>query len=318
MSYRYNSTDIVVGVGMCAIVFGAILLVFAASGTFLVANSEPISVDQSSALTAGMTWLQPALGQAIVERTLLQHQSDRMTASALSEWNQAMGDHRSLQASSSNPFRFIMQRAVTIPADHAARVQAVMGRSIVNFTRRGVRSGVLSADLYLSDFNRDMIGMAERMGQRLDRDFAATWQASLGRWIVDASRDYAARYAMVQERLGTAILHMAQAKTGLEEAWGANQYQLASLIAAVDRTTATTDRFTQLAAAESALTAAPVVATARAVAWPEIPMGYMIAAAMALMAVFFGGLNLSAARREAKALAERNRDAARWVYRTAA
>lgn len=318
MSYRYNSIDIVVGVGVCAIVFGALLLVFAASGTLLVTTPESLAVDQSSTMTAGMTWLQPALGQAIVERTLLQHQHDRMTASALSEWNQAVGAHRSLQAVSSDPFGFIMQRAITIPVDHAARVQAVMGRSIVNFTQRGVRSGILSADFYLSDYNRNMISVAERMGQRLDRDFAATWQASLGRWIVDASRDYAGRYAMVQEQLGTAILHMAQAKTGLEEAWAANQYQLASLIAAADRTMATTDRLTQLAEAESALTGAPAVATARTVTWPEIPMGIIIAAAMALLAVFFGGLNLSAARREAKALAERNRDASKWVYRTAA
>ena len=318
MSYRYNSIDIVVGVGMCAIVFGAILLVFATSGTFLVASPQPLAVEQPSVMTAGMTWLQPALGQAIVDRTLLQHQSDRMTASALSEWNQAMLAHRSLRATSGGPFGFIMQRVATVPGDHAARVQAVMGRSIVNFTRRGVRSGILSADLYLSDYNRDMIGAAERTGQRLDHDFTATWQATLGRWIVDASRDYAARAAMVQERLGASIVHLAQAKTGLEDAWAANQYQLASLMAAVERTTATTDRFTQLAIADQALSRAPVVATARTVTWQEIPMGFMIAAAMVLMVVFFGGLIASAARREARAIAERNRDAARWVYRTAA
>lgn len=319
MSYRYNGIDIVVGVGMCAIVFGALLLVFASSGTFLVAASQPAAVEQSSVMTAGMTWLQPALGQAIVERTLLQHQSDRMTASALSEWNQAVAAHRSLQSTSGDPFVFIRQQAAIVPGDHAARVQAVMGRSIVNFTQRGVRSSILSADLYLSDYNHGMIGVAERMGQRLDSEFASTWQATLGRWIVDASRDYAGRYAAAQERLGTAIVHLGQAKTGLEDAWAANQYQLASLIAAVDRTTATTDRFTQLAVAEAELTSKPAtVAMARTVTWPEIPMGYMIAAALMLMTVFFGGINFSAARREAKALAERNRDAAKWVYRTAA
>lgn len=318
MSYRYNSIDIVVGVGMCAIVFGAILFVFAASGTFLVASPQALAVDQSSALTDDMTWLQPALGQAIVDRTLLQYQSDRMTAAALSEWNQAILAQRSLQSTSGGPFGFIMQRATAIPADHAARVQAVMGRSIVNFTRRGVRSGILSADLYLSDYNRDMIGIAERTGLRLHRDFTATWQATLGQWIVDASRDYAARYALVQERLGASIVHLAQAKTGLEEAWAANQYQLASLIAAVDRTAATTDRFAQLAAADRVFSGAPVVASARTATWPEISMGGMFVAAMALMVVFFGGLIASAARREARAMAEQSRDAARWVYRTAA
>ena len=317
MSYRYNSTDIVVGVGMCAIVFGAILLVFAASGTFVVTSPHVLAVDQSSAMTSGNAWLQPALGQAIVERTLLQQHSDRLTAAALSEWNQAMQADRSLRAMPGGPFGFVAHQAAMMPMEHAARVQTVMGRSIVNATRRGVRSGILSADLYRSDYNRDMIGIAERMGQRLDREFATTWQATLGRWIVETGREFASREAAVQERLGTAIVHVAQARTGLEEAWASNQYQLASLMAAVDRTTATMDRFTQLASADRALSGAPAVAMARTVTWPEIPVGYMVAAVVVLMAVFFGGLNLAAARREAKALAERERDAARWTYRMA-
>ena len=33
MSYRYNTIDIIVGVGMCAIVFGALLFFVAANGT---------------------------------------------------------------------------------------------------------------------------------------------------------------------------------------------------------------------------------------------------------------------------------------------
>jgi hypothetical protein len=51
---------------------------------------------------------------------------------------------------------------------------------------------------------------------------------------------------------------------------------------------------------------------------PDVPMGYLITAAFALCSVFFGGLMLSAATREAKALAEAKRNASRWVYRMAA
>lgn len=317
MSYRYTTVDIIVGVGMCAIVFGALLLFVAASGTFLVPSPQTAAIEQSSGPAAGMSLLQPALGHAIVERTLLQRYSDRVTTEAILEWNQAMQAHHSLQSIPGGPFGFVVQRAATVPDEHAARVQTVMGRSIVNFTRRGIRSGVLSADQYLSDYNRNMIGITEATGQRLDREFASTWQAILGRWIVDASRDYVRRGMAVQERLGTAILHMTQAKTGLEDAWATNQYQLASLIAAVDRTAGTPDRTVQVASADFAADRASVAA-ARPVSLPEIPMGYLIVAAMALGAVFFGGLILSAANREAKALADMKRDSSRWVYRMAA
>ena len=317
MSYRYSAIDVIVGVGMCAIVFGALLFFVATSGTFLVATPQAASLNQSSGPSAEMAWLQPALGQAIVERVILQRQTDQITRAATSEWNQALQARHSLQSISGGPFGFVMHRAATIPDDHAARVQGVMGRSIVNFTKRGIRSGILSADQYLSDYNRGMIGVTDAMGQRLDREFTASWQPALGQWIVDASRDYAGRQSAIQEQLGTAILHVTQAQTGLEGAWAANQYQLATLLAAVERTGALADRMATLAASESAHERVSVVSAGLA-SWPEIPMGYLIVAALGLGSIFFGGLMLSATNREATARADMKRDADRWVYRLAA
>ena len=317
MSYRYNTLDIVVGVGMCAVAFGAMLFFVATSGTFLVAGPPPASAEQSSAVTGGMTWLQPALGQAIVERSLLQRRSDHITAAAMSEWKHAMQGHRSFKSIAGNPFRFVVERAVTIPTEHAARVQTVVGRSIVNFTRHGVRSGDLSVDQPMSDYNSGRIGVADTMRQRLDRKFESTWQPMLGRWIVDASQEYMRRVGTVQAQLGSAIVHVSQAKTGLEDAWEANRYQLASLMAASDRTSAMDDRMIALARADTR--PGEVFTGSSAVAgWPEIPMGYLIAAVFGLCAVFFGGMMSSAASRESKALAEARRNAARWVYRLAA
>lgn len=317
MSYRYTTLDIIVGVGMCAIVFGALLFFVAASGTFLVPSPQLASTDQSPDVLAGMAWLQPALGQAIVERVVLQRRTDQITKAATTESNQAMQAHHSLQSIPGGPFGFVMHRAATIPVDHAARVQGVMGRSIVNFTRRGIRSGVLAVDQYLSDYNRGMIGVTDAMGQRLDREFAASWQPVLGQWIVDASREYAGRHSTIQEQLGMAILHVAQAQTGLEGAWAANQYQLAALLAAAERTGALAERMATLAASDLSH-AKTTVAHARSVSWPEIPMGYLIAAAVVLGSIFFGGLMLSAMSREAKARVDMKRDADRWVYRLAA
>jgi hypothetical protein len=158
-----------------------------------------------------------------------------------------------------------------------------------------------------------MIRATEARGQRLDQEFASTWQETLGRRIVDASQDYTRRDEAIQERLGTAILHMTQAQTRSDDARAENQYQLASLMTAAMNTDALADR----AAAELKHEGGTVAST-EAASWPEIPMGYLVAATLGLAAIFFGGLSLSARIRESKALAEMKRHAARWVYRTAA
>jgi hypothetical protein len=289
------------------------LLVVATSGAFLVSGPQPGAIQEALPSTEA-AWLQPALGRAIVDRTVLQQRTDQITASATAEWNQAMMAYRYLRAIPGGPFAFIVDRAATVPNDHAARIQAVMGRSIVNFTQRGIRSGVLSADLYLSDYNQGMIAAADARARRMHDEFATTWQSVLGRWIVDVSRESLRRTAEVQERLGTAIVHVTQARMSLEEAWAANQYQLGSLMAAVDRT-APDDGGLIVAAAD---TSRSQVAPSRGVSLiPDIPVAYLLTAAMLLCGVFFGGLVLSAASREAKALAEAKRNAGRWVYRMA-
>ncbi len=313
MPYRFNSIDIVVGVGLCAIVFGAMLLVVATRRAFLVSGPQTVAIQDAFPSTED-AWLQPALGRAIVYRAVLQQRTDQITAAATAEWNQAMMAYRYLRAIPGGPFAFIVDRAATVPNEHLARIQAVMGRNIVNFTQRGIRSGVLSADLYLSDYNQGMIAAADARARRMHNEFATTWQSVLGRWIVDVSRESLRRTAEVQERLGTAILHVTQARMSLEEAWAANQYQLGSLMAAVDRTAPDGSRVV-VAAADA--TRAPV-ASSRAVSLiPDIPVAYLLTAAMLLCGVFFGGLVLSAASREAKAMAEAKRNAGRWVYRMA-
>jgi hypothetical protein len=109
---------------------------------------------------------------------------------------------------------------------------------------------------------------------------------------------------------------MTQAKMALEGAWAANQYQLGSLMAAVDRTPPMDEGAAFLASAEATR---PEVSTSIGLPLiPDIQVGYLLAAAMLLCGVFFGGLVLSAAAREAKALAESRRNAGRWVYRMAA
>lgn len=318
MSYKYTTIDVIVGVGMCAIVFGALLFFFAATGTFQVTPAS-YTPEQPTGILAGMAMLQPALGQAIVERALLERRTNQGMAETAAEWNRATLAQHNLQSLPGGPFEMVLRDAATVPDNHAARVQLVMGREIVNFTKRGVRSEMLSADHYLSGYNDRMIHRAEARGQRLDREFASTWQATLGRNIIDAAQNYRRLSASIQERLGRAILDMTYLQTTLEERRAENQSQLASLMVAAIRTEALADRLARLDAAEPRPTqTVTVVASQDTASLPQIPMGVLIAAAVGLAAVFFGGLTMAGTIRERKAMAEMNRNSARWFYRTAA
>jgi hypothetical protein len=209
-----------------------------------------------------------------------------------------------------------MRQAQTAPVDHMARVQGIAGRAIVNFTARGVRNGLLSADQYGSAYNRNMIRVAEARGQRLHDQFASTWQATLGRRIVEAAQYDWMQDGAIQERLGSALVQVAQAQMNFEEGRAVRQEQLASLIFAAARDETAADR-TMLPIVQSLPEDGAVASTGPA-SWPEIPVGYLIAAGVALATVFFGGLSMAAQSRERKALAATNYDARRWVYRMAA
>lgn len=317
MSYRYNTIDIIVGVGMCAIVFGALLFFAAANGTLQAAIPQPISLEQPAGIELGMTWLQPALGQAIVDQAIFERRAHQVMAQSALEWNRATLAHHELQSIPGGPLGAVMRQAATVPADHMARVQGVMGRAIVNFTQRGIRSGALSADQYLSDYNTNMIRATESRGQRLSHDFASTWQATLGRGIVEAIQNYRKRAEAIQEQLGAALVQVARAQTGSDEIRAAGQEQLGSLALAAVRTEALADRLTLLAAIESFPEDTTVGFTEPA-SWPEVPMGYLIVASLMLAAVFFGGLSLTARTRETKALAEMQLQTGKWVYHMAA
>ena len=316
MPYRYNSVDVIVGVGMCAIIFGALLLFVAANGTYQAAIPQPVSIEEPADVQLGMTWLQPAIGRALVDQAIFERRANQVTAQSVSDWNRAMFAQHEFQSLPDGPFGAIKRQAVTVPANHLARVQGVMGRAIVNFTARGVRSGILSADLYMSDYNARMIRAIEARGRRLDHNFASTWQARLGRGIVEAIQSYGKRAGEIQERLGTALLHVTQAQRSSEETRATNQGHLGSLVVAAIRTEALLDQLTLLAAIES-FPEETVVSTEPA-SWPEVPMGYLIGAILLLAFVFVGGLSLTAHSRETKAYTEMKQQAARWIYRAAA
>lgn len=318
MSYRYNTTDIIVGVGMCAILFGGLLLFLAANGTYQAVLPQALALEQSSEIT-GMSALQPALGQAIVEQALSERRNNRTMAQSVSEWNRATMAHHELQSGSRGLLGVTLSQAAAVPADHLARVQGVMGQGIVNFTTRGVRHGLLSADQYGTMYNMKMIGAIQAQGQRLHDQFASTWQATLGRRIVEAAQHDWLQAGAIQERLGWAVVQVVRAQMNSEEGQAMQQEQLASLIFASVRNEVMTDRPMQpTVAVPSAVPSENIaVAFTESASWPEIPMTYLIAAGLLLATVFLGSLTMAAQSREAKALAQLKRDADRWAFRMA-
>ncbi|MBX3331579.1 MAG: hypothetical protein KF722_14320 [Nitrospira sp.] len=322
MSYRYNTTDIIVGVGMCAILFGGLLLFLAANGTYQAVLPQAFALEQSSEIRTGMGALQPALGQAIVEQALFERQTNRTMAQSVSEWNRATMAYHELQSGSRGLLGVTLNQAAAVPANHLARVQGVMGRAIVNFTTRGVRHGLLSVDQYDTMYNMKMIGAIQAQGQRLHDQFASTWQATLGRRIAEAAHHDWLQAGAIQERLGWALVQAVRAQMRSEEGQALQQEQLASLIFAAVRNEVITDRPMQpIVAASSAVTMPSehiTVASTESASWPEIPMTYLIAAGLLLATVFLGGLSMAAQSREATALAQLRRDADRWAFRMAA
>ena len=320
MSYRYNTIDIIVGIGLCAILFGALLVFAAANGTYQVVQPQPLALERPATNDLGMRALQAAIGQAIVDQALIESQTNQALAQSVAEWNRVTMAHHDWQSGYGGWLGTVLNQGMTVPTDHLARVQGVMGRAIVNFTKRGVRMSLLSADQYGTIFNLRMIGAIEARGQRLHDEFASTWQATLGRRIVEAAQHDWFRTGALQERLGSAVVQVAHAQMNAENSRVVQQEQLGSLIFAALRNEVITDRPMQptVAAALPVPSENIVRASTQPASWPEIPMGYLMVAGVLLATIFLVGLSMAARSREARALALLRRDADRWVFRMAA
>ncbi len=316
MSTRDHSIDIAVGAGMCAILFGAFLFFVAANGTYQAAFPQSSSSEQPIGPQSGMTWLQSALGQAIVDQMLSERRADRAIASAASNWNQTTIAYNEFRSRPDGPLGAVMRDAVDTPTDHAARVQAVMGQAILNSTLRGVRNGRLSADLTHSAFNVDMIRTIQTRGLVLHHQFTSNWQATLGRRIVEAAQSHWRQAGAMQERLGMAIVQVARAQMQSEQGRAMQQETLGGFVFAAVRTEPSAVHLVP-ELANASIPTIPAVASVEPAAWPEISLSHLIVAVCMLAMVFVVGLSMAARSREEKELARIRQDASRWVYRMA-
>jgi len=127
MRRTLEPVDLMVELGDCATVMGGYFLHVAASGTLEAATPEPIAIGRTAGIMDAMDWVQPVLGQAIVDDYLLGREASSRTIAAAAEFNRAtMIGHR-LRSLPLMPFEGIRASAAEAEADHAARVQFVLG-----------------------------------------------------------------------------------------------------------------------------------------------------------------------------------------------
>lgn len=293
MGRKYDLVDVVVAIGLVATLFGGYLLVTAADGFWQApiapaVNMTIVTHDPST----GMQYLQPVLGQAILQDILLDREAGTALSSSAMELNRAVSESQLLSTTLLSPLVLAELRAFGQEADHRARVQYVMGKSVVNQTRRGLASGALSAGRYADEFNAALIERAELIGQRMHDQFESTRQATLGRSIIEAIQEEDRMASAVQERIGRAVVQVTQAQEGYVEAKAAGQVQLASAMSAAVRTDALVDRLALLEESKAGRMMVAYHSTATA----DISRGALVLACLGLIALFVGGLAFSSKR----------------------
>ena len=293
MGRKYDLIDVVAAIGLVATLFGGYLLVTAADG-FWQTPMAP-AVNMTTAIqdpSTGMQYLQPVLGQAIVYDALLDREAGAALSASAMELNRAVSESQLISTTLLSPLVLAELHAFGQEADHRARMQYVMGKSVVNQTRRGLASGALSAGQYAGDFNANLIQRAESIGQRMHDQFESTRQAILGRSIVEAIQEEDRMTAMVQERIGRAVVQVTQAQEGYAEAKAAGQIQLASAMSAAVRTDALVDRLALLEEMPAGRTMVAYHSTTTA----DISREALVLACLGLIALFVGGLAFSSKR----------------------
>jgi hypothetical protein len=292
MKRSFEAVDIMVAVGFCATILGGLLLSLASNGVMGPIIGKAVSTTN---IMPELDLVEPALGEAIVAGTLLERSADRETAAAAADLNRATMLSYEFDGSEDGVLGQTKAWADNMTSASAARAELVRGRTIVNGTQRGIARGLLSADQYVNAYNDRIIQQADAAGYRVTDMFESTHQANLGEAVVGATLMHMRSADQIQEGIGAAVVRVARARFGYDEANGALQEQTAALFNAAVRADLQADQFTLLA--EAPTTAEPIAATAAPRSWPEISTGHVLGAAAALLGVLMAGLFMAASRR---------------------
>jgi hypothetical protein len=287
--WRIEPVDLMVAVGVFATVTAGILLFVATGGAAGWGFSSGPSVQLGPASEA--EWIQPVLGQAIVDSVLLERKASTEVRSAASALNRAvMAGH--LGADSREGTAEISRSFAGMETAHAARVQFVTGRFIVESTIRGVRTGALANAQTAAAFNSRIVSVGRQNQDRMERAFRDARQANIGQAIVVDTLAQIRMKERTQQDIGSAIVRVLKVQNDYQGALAQAQTQLASAALVAVRSEQMADRFAALAAGDRS--AAQATATAEPRSWPEVSFGLLLAGSFALVCLFGVGLLMPA------------------------
>ncbi|UCE63820.1 MAG: hypothetical protein JSU59_01280 [Nitrospirota bacterium] len=320
MKRKFELVDIIVSIGMVATLLGAYAFFQVSVGGAVTVNTAPNHMTNPPMNALVQAKLQPAMGQAIVEQAVLERQFAADMNRGASNLASAI---RAAERQPRGGLDQIDARAAQIEAEHTARVQYVMGRSIIMLTKQGMRSGALSTDNLSNSVNDRIIESAQERGRKMDRAFAKNWQPRLGQWIV-AGATQERRYAgHVQERIGQATVDLASIQHAYQRKRAGIQTQFKALTAAAARTAEQPDLFARLPKADPnwqwalGIPNMPQVEVVEARTASEIPFTYLMAASAGLVAMFFFGLTLPRGNRNPEPVVHRMEERKQERYRKA-
>lgn len=193
--------DLTTSVALLATVVGIVLcLFFLFAPTTFGKNLPETVVNGPVDIQVSLRWIQPILGQAIVEDTLLKQQYgnhiDDLVPTPKRTTLEGRPTHEKVLETA------IASHIENLEADHSTRVQWILGRLIVTFTSQGIRTGMVTADKSADEPNRRIIALAQETGTKLDDAFKAERQARIGTTIVSETLPRARGTDNSLERVG--------------------------------------------------------------------------------------------------------------------
>lgn len=201
MDRIFKFIDLTTSVALVATVVGIVLCLFFLFAPATFGKNLPETVVNGSVdMQVSLRWIQPILGQAIVEDTMIKQQyGNHIDGLATTPKRTALTGHliqeKVLGAETAAHIE-------SLEADHSTRVQWVLGRVIVTLTSQGIRTGMVTADTIANEPNRRIIALAQEAGIKLDDAFKAERQARLGTTIVAGTLAQARRTDNSWERVG--------------------------------------------------------------------------------------------------------------------
>ena len=176
MDRIFKFIDPVTSVALIATVVGIVLcLFFLFTPTTFGKDLPEMAVSRSVDSQVSMRWIQPILGQAIMEDTMIKQQhrnhiGDLVTTSKRTTLAGHVTQEDYLRTSASTQIE-------SLEADHTTRVQWILGRLLVTFTSQAIRTGMVTADKSADEYNRRIIALAQEAEIKLDDAFKAQQQA---------------------------------------------------------------------------------------------------------------------------------------------